>query len=635
MCGLAGLFIPGGASPERLRGDVLAMSNAIAYRGPDSHGIWVDGEAGVAFGHRRLAIIDLTSEGAQPMSSASHRFCIVYNGEIYNYLAIRERLAATGVHFHGASDTEVLLAGFEQWGVEATLAEANGMFAFALWDASERVLTLGRDRFGQKPMAYGWNNGVFLFGSELRALEAWPSFAAGIDPQALALLLRYGHVPAPHSIRAGIAKLPPGCLLRLGADAVPGSMPVPQPYWSASAVAQAALARPFAGSEADAVAELETLLRDAVRLCMVSDVPLGAFLSGGIDSSSVVALMQSLGGPPVRSFSIGFRDAAFDEARHARAVASHLGTEHTELYLDEAEALAVVPDLGRIFDEPFADSSQIPTYLVSRLARQAVTVSLSGDGGDELFGGYNRYALACRLGNAVQAMPGPLLALGLEAARAVPPGLLNAVRPLLGDRLHKLAAVLAPGELRGIYRQLMAMAPAVQVAPDGLLDRPGDWAELDDPRHMMMLLDAETYLPNDILVKLDRASMAVSLESRVPLLDHRLFEFAWRLPLAMKIAPGGSTRGGKSILRKVLHRHVPAALVERPKMGFGVPLMRWLNGPLLDWAETLLAPTALADSGMLDVAGIRRMWSEHRSCSRAWHNPLWCVLMFQAWRAAR
>lgn len=640
MCGLAGMLRPGGAEAMLLQQAASAMTQAIAYRGPDGVGLWCDGAAGIALGHRRLAIIDLSQQGAQPMASASGRYHVVYNGEIYNYRDLRRRLEAERPRqWRGGSDTEVLLAAIEDWGLEAALQAANGMFAIALWDMRERRLVLARDRFGQKPMLYGWNGRDFLFGSELGALAACPGFAAPLEPAAVDLLLRYGHVPAPWSIRAGIRKLPPGCLLELDANSIaPGQLPEPRRWWSAVAVAEAGLATPYRGSQQDATEELDALLRDAVRLCMVADVPLGAFLSGGIDSSVVVAQMQAVareqGGPPARSFSIGFNEDRFDEAQHARAVAAHLGTDHTELYVGEAEALAVVPQLGKLFDEPFADASQIPTYLVSKLARGAVTVSLSGDGGDELFGGYSRYALARRLGALAESLPQPLLGLGLNAIEALPPGWLNRLRPMLGDRLHKLAMVLRSGNTRGIYRRLMQQSMADNAGSSDLRDRPQDWPALDDPRQMMLLLDAQTYLPDDILVKLDRASMAVGLESRVPLLDHRLYEFAWRLPAAWKFGEAGALpAGGKSILRRVLHRHVPPALVERPKMGFGVPLDRWLAGPLRDWAEALLNPAALAQSGLLDVAAIRRQWQQQLSRERRWPHALWCVLMFQAWQA--
>lgn len=641
MCGLAGIWRPGGAASEALLATTAAMTRAIAHRGPDGDGLWCDAAAGIALGHRRLAIIDLSQEGAQPMMSASGRYHIAYNGEIYNYQDIRSRLEAEAPRrWRGGSDTEVLLAAIEAWGLEAALAAANGMFALALWDTHERCLILARDRFGQKPLLYGWSGEDFLFGSELSALAAAPGFAAGLEPRAVNLLLRYGHVPAPWTIRAGIHKLPPGCLLRLpAAAAVPGRLPEPQAWWSAVAAAQAGLAAPYRGSLEDATRELDHLLHDAVRLCMVSDVPLGAFLSGGIDSSLVVAQMQAVAragnGAPARSFSIGFRDAPFDEAPYARAVAAQLGTEHTEYYIGEAEALAVVPQLGALFDEPFADSSQIPTYLVSRLARGAVTVSLSGDAGDELFGGYARYGLAHKLGRYAGAVPAPLLRLGLAAVEKLPPGRLNAILPQLGDRLHRLAATLRPGDRRGIYRQLLLQSDYDAAAGDDLRDQPAAWPALDDPRQMMMLLDTRSYLPDAILVKLDRASMAVALESRVPLLDHRIYDFAWRLPPAWKFGEDGALpAGGKSILRRVLHRHMPAALVERPKMGFGVPLDRWLAGPLRDWTESLLSPAALQASGLLDVAHIRRQWQQQLAGERRWPHALWAVLMFQAWLQA-
>jgi asparagine synthase (glutamine-hydrolysing) len=632
MCGLAGIFQPGGGEAAQLQHATQAMTRAIAYRGPDADGFWCDANAGIALGHRRLAIIDLSPAGAQPMHSASGRYCIAFNGEIYNYRALRERLQQDGAIFRSQSDTEVLLAGFEHWGLDATLREANGMFALAVWDAAERNLYLARDRFGQKPLLYGWMNGAFLFASELTALAAYPGFRADLEPAAISLLLRYGNIPAPWTIYSGWHKLMPGQILQIQAAMLPGQLPLPRSYWSASEAAQAGLANPFQGSYDDAVDQLDVLLRDAVRLCMVSDVPLGAFLSGGIDSSAVVAIMQALGGPPVKSFTIGFREPALDEAPYARAVAQHLGTDHTELYVDESDALAVVPQLGRLYDEPFADSSQIPTYLVSRLARQSVTVSLSGDAGDELFGGYDRYALAGRMAAAVAPLPKPLLAIGCSLMQAVPAALLNRLSPFIGDKLHRLGGALAPGEVAGIYAQLLRQSPLALTSIDSdPRERPQDWPRLDDPRQMMMLLDTTTYLPDDILVKLDRASMAVSLESRVPLLDHRLYEFAWRLPPAFKYSAGR----GKLVLRDVLGKYVPQRLFERPKKGFGVPLDRWLRGPLRDWAESLLSPQALGASGLLDVQAIRRLWQEHRDGRRRWPHALWCVLMFQAWYAAR
>lgn len=632
MCGLAGIFQPGGGNTGDFRHAIKSMTDAIAYRGPDADGFWCDAAAGIAFGHRRLAIIDLSPGGAQPMQSASGRYTIVFNGEIYNYRDLRGRLQQAGAVFRSQSDTEVLLSGIEHWGLEATLREANGMFALALWDAREQSLALARDRFGQKPLLYGWQDGAFLFASELTALAAYPGFHADIEPAAVSLLLRYGNIPAPWTIHRGWRKLPPGEVLRLPMGVAPGTLPQPVAYWSAVAAAQASLADPFRGSRADAAAELDELLRDAVRLCMMSDVPLGAFLSGGIDSSTVVAIMQSLGGPAVKSFSIGFRDPDLDEAPYARAVAQHLGTDHSELYVEEADALAVVPELGRLYDEPFADSSQIPTYLVSRLTRQSVTVSLSGDAGDELFGGYDRYALASRLAAAVQSVPSPVLNLATCLLRSMPATMLNRFSPFLGDKLHRLGDILAPGNAAGIYARLLRQSPlpVTGIASDRR-EQPESWPRLGDDRQMMMLLDTVTYLPDDILVKLDRASMAVSLESRVPLLDHRLFEFAWRLPPDFKYAGGR----GKLVLRDVLHKYVPQQLIERPKKGFGVPLDRWLRGPLRDWAEDLLSVPALNATGLLDTAAIRQMWEEHRTGRRRWPHAIWCVLMLQAWQAAR
>lgn len=640
MCGFTGLLDPS-ATQDSLSACATAMAAAIIHRGPDDGGVWLDPSVGLALAHRRLSILDLSPLGHQPMASASGRFVIAYNGEVYNFGDLRTELTAHGVAFRGHSDTEVLLAAIEAWGIEQTCRRANGMFAFALWDRESRTLTLGRDRFGQKPLYYGTVGGRFLFGSELKALTAHPGFDGRLDHDSLTLFLRHGYVPAPRSIWRGIAKLTPGCLLQVGAD---GSFTAPHPYWSALDAARLGLSTPFDGDAADAADALETLLDDAVGKCMVADVPLGAFLSGGVDSSAVVALMQKRSARPVRTFSIGFADAAYDESKHAAAVARHLGTDHTELTVTEAEALDVIPSLPAMYDEPFADSSQVPTYLLSKLTRAHVTVSLSGDGGDEVFGGYNRYLWGRQLGRLIHTVPGGVRRLGCAALTALPvagwDGLAAAARPLLpgrlrvahpGDKLHKLAGVAGAADAETAYLGLTSLwhdpalltgtpepASAVVGAARSLA---GDLVE------RMMMADTVTYLPDDILVKVDRASMAVSLESRIPLLDHRIYEFAWSLPLGLKLAGGQ----GKRPLRDVLYRHVPRPLIERPKMGFGVPIGDWLRGQLRDWAENLLSEDRLSRQGLLEPRLIRRAWAEHQSGRRNWQHQLWAVLMLQAW----
>ncbi len=647
MCGITGMFAPGGGLNADTLSDRMAGASAtLAHRGPDDSGVWVDAEAGIGLGHRRLSIIDLSDAACQPMASACGRYVIAYNGEIYNFAQMRDRLTEKGHALRTRSDTEALLEHIAAFGLEDTLRAANGMFAFALWDRQERTLSLARDRFGQKPLYYGWAAGGFVFGSELKAMTAIPGFDRGIDPAAVSLLMRFATIPASHTIYRDGYKLPPATILTVDANAAEkAQLPAPVPYWSAAEAALAGTKDPLDLSDLDATSALDRELQRAVGACMVSDVPLGAFLSGGIDSSVVVAAMQSLSTQPVRTFSIGFAEAQYNEADDAAAVAKHLGTDHTELTVTAADAQAVIPSLPDIYDEPFADSSQIPTYLVSKLAREKVTVSLSGDGGDEVFGGYNRYTWAENLARSLRPVPTPLRRAMRSGIEAVSPGRWDAlaglapsrVRPdRFGDKLHKLAEVLDAPDFAAIYARLLSQwkdpARAVPgVAPSGLLvDDPNRWPGLPTRAEQIMLLDAVNYLPDDILVKLDRASMAVSLESRVPFLDHELYAFAWRLPMSQKIR--GNTR--KWILREVLARRVPRALFERPKMGFGVPIGDWMRGDLRDWAESLLSEAALADSGILDAANIRKVWQAHLSGTRNHQYLLWPVLMFQAWRAA-
>ena len=636
MCGLTGFLQPTGFEPTAATALATAMADRIAHRGPDDHAAWVDAQAGIALAHRRLSILDLSPAGHQPMSSASGRWMLAYNGETYNHLELRRELEASDAApvWHGRSDTETLLAAIDAWGPEATLRRSVGMFALALWDRQRRELWLARDRLGEKPLYYGWQRGTFLFGSELHALRAHPAFAAGIDRGSLALLLRHNYVPAPYSIHSGIHKLPPGHWLRLGPDRRDAE---PVAYWSLAEVAERGTAAPFTGSEDQAVDRLAELMGSAVQGQRVADVPLGALLSGGIDSTLVTALMQAHATQPVRTFTIGFEEGAYDEAVHAHVVATHLGTQHTELRLTGADALALVPRLPALYDEPFADSSQLPTHLVMQLARQHVTVALSGDGGDEMFGGYNRYFLGPKLWRRVGWMPAPLREALFRMAPALPPSL----KARLGtaqadDKLHKLARIFSGHRIAGIddlYRGLVSEWPdAGNMVIDGrvppnLLDDRNRWPRLSDPVARMMALDGLTYLPDDILVKVDRAAMAVSLETRAPFLDRDVVEFAWSLPMSMKLRDGR----GKWILRQLLDRYVPRALVERPKMGFGIPLDDWLRGPLREWAETLLDEGRLRREGYLRPEPIREAWKQHLGRQASFGYRLWSILMFQAW----
>lgn len=613
------------------------MGATLAHRGPDDSGTFYDDAAGVGFAFRRLSIIDLSPEGHQPMASASGRYTIVFNGEVYNFEEVRAELG--GKRWRGHSDTEVMLAAVERWGLQAAVARFVGMFAIALWDRDEQKLHLVRDRLGIKPLYYGQVGGNFVFASELKAIREFPGFEATIDRGALALYMRYCYVPAPHSIYEDIHKLQQGHILTLSR----ASQPVVRPFWSALEVARQGLKEPLRLNDDGAIAQLEEKLLDAVRLRMIADVPLGAFLSGGIDSATVVALMQSQSSRPVKTFSIGFHEEHYNEAVHAGKIAGHLGTDHTELYVTPKDALAVVPMLASMYDEPFADSSQIPTHLVSRLARRHVTVSLSGDGGDELFGGYTRYPFIESMWSKVQTVPRPLARVIAALIARLPARKMNeALRhfPLPGrlkqgpgDKLKTFADFLANGTPDSIYLYAMShwRNPERVVAgsrePDTEVRALAEMRSLPGATEMAMMADLLFYLPDDILVKLDRASMAVSLEARVPLLDHRVVEFAWKLPLHFKIRNGTA----KWILRQILHKYVPPELVERPKMGFGVPIDSWLRGPLREWAEDLLSPESLRRSGFLEAAPIREKWEEHLSGARSWEYPLWNALMFQDW----
>lgn len=627
MCGIAGAWSPQ-ARDSRAGLDALGrrMGQAIAHRGPDDSGTWGDEAAGLVLSHRRLSIVDRGPDGHQPMASANGRWVIAFNGEIYNHAPLRAELAGLGHGFKGHSDTEVLLAAIAQWGVQAALQRGNGMLALAAWDRQERVLWLARDRVGKKPLYYGWSSdGTLLFGSELAALRAHPGLRGEVNPDALALLLRLGYIPAPHSILQGVHKLPAGHLLRLDEAALrAGDLPHANIWWDARQSQQAAIARGFHGSEDEALDALDALLRDAVGLRMQADVPLGAFLSGGTDSALVTALMQAQSGQPVRSFAIGFGNSGHDESVQASAVARHLGTAHTTLHADGHAALDLVPDMARLFDEPFADSSQLPTALLCRLARQHVTVALSGDGGDELFFGYGRYLRALRNEARLARLPRPLLArlAGDPGEQSRLGGLAAARAELAATSLQQVALqrVLRWRHPERVVRGARRLATAYD-APGALLDNGSAGDQL-------MAMDFACYLPEDILTKVDRTSMAVALEARAPLLDWRVAEFAWSLPMELKY------RGGqlKYLPRRLLERYLPASLAHRPKSGFGAPVGDWLRGPLRDWAEAQLDERRLREEGHFEPAPIRALWKEFQAGQRKWHTHLWGVLMFQAWR---
>ncbi|MEO0426235.1 MAG: asparagine synthase (glutamine-hydrolyzing) [Pseudomonadota bacterium] len=646
MCGIAGiLWQPGGRSEDLARAEVTAMTNRLAHRGPDSWGVWAEAGAGIALGHRRLAIIDVSPAGHQPMASPSGRYRITYNGEIYNHPEMRRALEDYGpIAWRGGSDTETLLAAMDRWGIEEATRRTVGMFAFAVWDAAERRLTLGRDRLGEKPLYYGWQgqgpDRVCLFGSELKALTAHPACERRIRRDAVVQFMRHSYVGGAHCIYEGLAKVPSGCLVSLSAETPEATL---TRYWSGTA---AAAAPKCAMAPEEAVDALEALLLETVQGQMMSDVPLGAFLSGGIDSSTVTALMARLSSRPVKTFSIGFHVERYNEAEHAKAVAAHLGTEHTELYVGDGELREIVARLPEMYDEPFADGSQIPTHLVARLAREHVTVALSGDGGDELFCGYDRYRQFGRLSGRLHALPLPLRRLAAGMVDALPGPPLNAVLGRIApvgegrephiQRLKRLADYTRTEDVARLHRLLVSHVrrPLMLVAGGAELEdsltAPDPALAVLEASEQMMALDMGAYLPDDILQKVDRATMAISLESRAPLLDHRIAEFAWSLPLGLKLRDGVQ----KWVLRRVLYKHVPPALIDRPKRGFEVPVGSWLKGSLKPWAEALIEPSRLAREGWLQPGEVRRLWDEHQSGRAAWGLQLWNVMMFQSWLEA-
>ncbi|NMB53712.1 MAG: asparagine synthase (glutamine-hydrolyzing) [Leptolinea sp.] len=651
MCGITGfLDTRREMTDAELKAVVIRMSDAIVHRGPDDSDEWTDASAGVSFGFRRLAIVDLTPTGRQPMISASGRYVMVFNGEIYNYGEMRNELISHGAKFRGTSDSEVMVEAIDAWGLVPSIKRFNGQFAFALWDRKERVLHLVRDRVGVKPMYYGWFGKILLFGSELKCLRAFPGFSVEIDRDALALFVRHNYIPAPYSIYQNVYKQIPGTILSFPFDRA-GFLPEPEVFWSARGAVEAGLANPFTGTLTEAEEQLDALLRESVRLRMMADVPLGAFLSGGVDSSTIVALMQAESSRPVKTFTIGFYEDEYNEAEHARKVAAHLKTEHTELMVTPQEAQAVIPKIPALYDEPFSDSSQIPTYLVSWMTRQHVTVSLSGDGGDELFAGYNRYFWGNDIWSKIGWMGSGLRGALAGGMRVLSPntwdGLFRALKPVIpaslrvpsaGEKMIKMADVVSVDSPQSLYYRLVShWKDPDQLVRGGkepltpLTDR-STWPNIPDFTRWMMYMDLITYLPDDILAKVDRASMGVSLEARVPYLDdHRVIEFAWRLPMSMKIQNGQ----GKWILRNILYKYVPRELIERPKMGFGIPINTWLRGPLRDWAEDLLDEQRMRAEGFFDPEPVQKMWREHLAGTHNNQYYLWDILVFQEWLRAQ
>ncbi len=641
MCGIAGFFDPGKKTKDP--SSVLKeMTDAITHRGPDDSGYFTDRESGIALGHRRLSILDLSPLGHQPMFSHSGRFVIVYNGEVYNYQEIKKGLEEEGITFKSTTDTEVILEAVEHYGIDKALPMFNGMFAFSLYDKKEGIIYLVRDRVGIKPLYWGINNGILFFASELKAFRRHPLFTASLNIDAIALYLRHNYIPTPYSIYKGVYKLPPGHYLIVDK----GLNVRDNTYWDFRKVAISGFSHPFELSEAELIERLDDLLTKSVKLRMISDVPLGAFLSGGIDSSTIVALMQKVSNIPQKTFTIGFSEGEYNEARYAADIAKHLGTEHTELYVTPKDAQDVIPKLPDMYDEPFSDSSQIPTHLVSALTRRYVTVSLSGDGGDELFGGYNRYFWLKDIWESVRKVPKPMRKSLSALIRLFPHEFYNKTFPIFfrflpqkyrfrlpGDKLYKLSEILDKNSPDEMYRMLISHEKYPErivknaCEPETILLDKDIKREIPDYVARMMFFDFLTYLPDDILTKVDRASMWVSLEARVPILDHNIVEFAWKVPLNYKIRDGK----GKYLLREVLSRYVPRELFERPKTGFGIPIDYWLRGPLKEWAGDLLSEEMIKKYGILEYRPIERMFREHISGRRDWHYYLWDVLMLQSW----
>lgn len=649
MCGITGFWIKNsGSSAESLRKTVKIMSDALVHRGPDDCGIWVDENNGLALGHRRLTVIDLSSAGSQPMKSADGRYIIIYNGEIYNYKEIAERLRSKGVGLRGGSDTEVLLEAISVWGVDDTLQQLVGMFAFAVWDRKKNILVLARDRMGEKPLYYGWVNNGFVFASELKAIKRYPGFSGEIDRDSLSLLQRYSYIPSPYSIYKNIRKLPQASLVEIN---VREKVEKIRTYWDISDKARNGVENIIADDSNAVLSNLHEKLTKTIRGQMISDVPLGAFLSGGLDSSLITALMQECSSKPVKTFTIGFHEAEFDEAIYARQVAQHIGTDHTEIILQASDALSVIPKLPELYDEPFADTSQIPTCLLSSIARNEVTVCLSGDGGDELFGGYNRYLWGDRMRRYMAIMPEPFRRTISALITNVSPRwwdkIYSIIMPLLPDRLgfrnagnkaHKVANLMLG---KGIEESFLDMVsywrnPNDLVLhssePETVFSDTSMRSIFKDYAQRMMYIDQRTYLPDDIMVKVDRASMGVSLETRAPFLDHRLVEFAWKVPVSMKLHKGR----GKWLLREMLKKYLPDRLIERPKMGFQPPIGEWLrSGQLRDWGESLLDSNRLKNESFFDSDLVRKCWLEHLTGKKDWTGQLWTVLMFQAWKEAQ